>query len=125
MAPKLDKPSSLTVPLLRAELAKRGISTTGMLKPELVARLTEALAEAGGGGGGDDVDGDVEMVRPWLSSWGLVHSDFRAPSASVRSVSIIASLLDWSCKGKTGRFPKKRRVAPSESFRRQQQQKLT
>ena len=58
MPPKLDKPSSLTVPLLRAELANRGISTTGMLKAELVARLTEAL-EGGGEdqGGGDEIDG--------------------------------------------------------------------
>lgn len=76
MAPKLDKPpSSLTVPLLRAELAKREIATTGMLKAELVARLTEALAAEGGGGG--DVDGDAEMViregRPLVfASLGLV-----------------------------------------------------
>ena len=60
MAPKLDKPSSLTVPLLREELAKRGLATTG-LKAELVARLTEAgIREQGGDG---DVDGDAEMVR--------------------------------------------------------------
>ena len=59
MAPKLEKPSSLTVPLLRAELDKRGLATTG-LKAELVARLTEALEGREKGG---DVDGDAEMVR--------------------------------------------------------------
>jgi SAP domain len=59
MAPKLEKPSSLTVPLLRAELDKRGLATTG-LKAELVTRLTEALEGRERGG---DVDGDAEMVR--------------------------------------------------------------
>lgn len=61
MAPTLEKPSTLTVPLLRAELAKCGLSTTG-LKAELVARLAEAM-EGQGGGGSDDADGDAEMVR--------------------------------------------------------------
>lgn len=88
MPPKLDKPpSSLTVPLLRAELAKRRIATTGMLKAELVARLTEALAAEGGeqgGGGGGDVDGDAEMVRREGRPFGFCvvlgpRFDFRAP----------------------------------------------
>lgn len=70
MAPKLERPSTLTVPLLRTELAKRGLATTG-LKAELVARLTEAT-EAGGGGG--DADGDAEMVRKKSSRRGFEAS---------------------------------------------------
>ena len=66
MPPKLDKPASLTVPVLREELSKRGLATTG-LKSELVARLTEAMegngGGEGGGEGGGDADGDAEMVR--------------------------------------------------------------
>ena len=90
MPPKFDKPSSLTVPLLRAELANRGLATTG-LKVELVSRLTEALEgeegaattaaapKAGGGGDGDDVDGDAELVRepPRLCLW---SDPYRLPS---------------------------------------------
>ena len=73
MPPKPDKPpASLTVPLLRDELAKRGLATTG-LTAELVARLTEAIEKGGGGGGGeDDGDGNAEMVKKADSQGGLV-----------------------------------------------------
>ena len=91
MAPKLEKPSSLTVPLLRAELDKRGLATTG-LKAELVARLTEAMEGRGGGGGEDDGDGDAEMVRMaallnvWPSRPGFVMHRFLPPSDPHRSL---------------------------------------